>query len=164
MNTAIKKRIRKTKDASVRDRLRLVGDVQEGMSITRAAKKLGMSQPGGSKWRARYKAEGFDGLEDRPRSGRPPKADRDRIDGAVTQSTTWTSDGLLDPIKRETGVWYCPGYGGILLRRRGYSLKVAVKRHVRRAPLGKIETFQKSIRRRIKRCQKRACLCWCRTR
>ena len=49
-----------TKDANVRDRLRPVGDVQEGMSITKAAKKLGMSQPWGSKWRARYKAEGFD--------------------------------------------------------------------------------------------------------
>lgn len=155
MNTAIKKRIRKTKNANVRDRLRLVGDVQEGMSITGAAKKLGMSQPWGSKWWARYKAEGFDGLEDRPRSGRPPKVARDMIDGAVTQSTTWTSDGLLDHIERETGVRYCPGYGGILLRKRGYSLKVAVKRHVKRAPLEEIEAFQRSIRRKIKRCQKK---------
>ncbi len=43
MNTAIKKRIRKTKDANVRDRLRFVSDVQEGMKITPAAKKLGMN-------------------------------------------------------------------------------------------------------------------------
>ena len=115
MNTAIKKRIRKTKDANVRDRLRLVGDVQECMSITGAAKKLGMSQPWGSKWWARYKSEGFDGLEDRPRSGRLPKVAKDRIDGAVTHSATWTSDGLLDHIEKETGVRYCPGYGGIPL-------------------------------------------------
>ena len=47
---------------------------------------MGMSQPWGSKWWARYKAEGFDGLEDRPRSGRPPKVARDEIAGAVTQS------------------------------------------------------------------------------
>ena len=87
MNTAIKKRIRKTKNANMRDRLRLVGDVQEGVSITKAAKKLGMSQPRGSKWWTRYKAEGFDGLEDRPRSGRPPKVARDKMDGAVTRST-----------------------------------------------------------------------------
>ena len=86
MNTAIKKRIRKTKDANVRDRLRLVGEVLETGNITQAAKKLGMSQPWGSKWWARYKAEGFDGLEDRPRSGRPPKVAREKIDGAVTQS------------------------------------------------------------------------------
>ncbi len=53
MNTAIKKRIRKTKDANVRDRLRLVGEVLETGNITQAAKKLGMSQPWGSKWWAR---------------------------------------------------------------------------------------------------------------
>lgn len=44
---AIKKHIRNTKDSNVRDRLRLVGDVQEGMSITTVSKKLGMSQPWG---------------------------------------------------------------------------------------------------------------------
>jgi len=49
MNTAIKKRIRKTKDTNVRDRLRLVGDIQESGNITQAAKKLSMSQPWGSK-------------------------------------------------------------------------------------------------------------------
>ena len=155
MNTAIKKRIRKTKDANVRDRLRLVGEVQETGNITAAAKNLGMSQPWGSKWWARYKAEGFDGLEDRPRSGRPPKVAGDKIDEAVTQSSTWTSDGLLDRIEEKTGVRYCPGYGGILLEWRGYSLKVAVKRHVRRAPLEDIKKFQRNIRRRIRRCLKK---------
>ncbi len=50
---------------------------------------------------------------------------------------------------------YCPGYGGILLEWRGCSLKVAVKWHVSRAPLADIKKFQKNIRRRIKRCQKK---------
>ena len=80
---------------------------------------------------------------------------RDKIDGMVTHSTTWTSDGLLDRIEKETGVRYCPGYGGILLRKMGYSLKVAVKQHVRRAPLEAIHKFQRNIRRRIKRYQKK---------
>jgi len=52
-------------------------------------------------------------------------------------------------------VRYCPGYGGILLEWRGCSLKVAVKRHVSRAPLADIKKFQRNIRRRIKRCQKK---------
>ena len=82
---------------------------------------------------ARYRAEGFDGLEGPPRSGRSPKVAKDKIGEAVTRSTTWTSDGLLDYMEREMGVWYCPGYGGILLRKRRYPPKVAVKRHVRRA-------------------------------
>ena len=66
---------------------------------------------------------------------------RDEIDGAVTRSISWTSDGLLDHIEK-TGVWYCPGYGGILLRKLGYSLKVAVKQHVRRVLLEEMGKFQ----------------------
>ena len=50
---------------------------------------------------------------------------------------------------------YCQGYGGILLRKRGYSLRVAIKQHVRRAPLEEIGKFQRNIRRRIKRCRKK---------
>ena len=50
---------------------------------------------------------------------------------------------------------YCQGYGGILLRKRGYSLKVAVKQHAGRAPLKEIEKFQRNIRRRIKRYQEK---------
>ena len=60
MNTAIKKRIRKTTNANVRDRLRLVGNVQDGLNVTEAAKKMGMSQPWGSKWWTRYREYGFD--------------------------------------------------------------------------------------------------------
>lgn len=45
MNTAIKKHIRKTKDANVWDRLRLVGDVQDGLTVTKETKRIGMSQP-----------------------------------------------------------------------------------------------------------------------
>ena len=133
MNTAIKKRMRKTTNTNVQDRLRLVGNVQDGLSVTEAAAKLGMGQPWGSKWWARYKEYGFDGLEDRPRSGRPPKVVRDRIDEAIAGSAAWTSGSLLDHIEKETGVRYCQGYGGILLRKRGYSLKVAVKQHAGRA-------------------------------
>ena len=120
MNTKIEKRIRETKNANVRDRLRLVGNVEDGLTVTEAAKKIDMSQSWGSKWRARYKEYGFDGLEDRPRSGRPPKVAKDKIDKAIAGSTAWTSDSLLDCIEKETGVRYCPRYGGILLRKSGY--------------------------------------------
>ena len=80
---------------------------------------------------------------------------RDRIDGAIAGSAAWTSDSLLDHIEKETGVRYCQGYGGILLRKRGYSLKVAVKQYAGRAPLVEIEKFQRNMRRRIERYQKK---------
>lgn len=47
MNATIKNLIRKTKGADVQDRLRLVGDVQDGLAVTEAPKKLGMNQPRG---------------------------------------------------------------------------------------------------------------------
>ena len=58
INTTIKKHIQKIKDANAQDRLRLASDVQDGLTITKVTKKLGMSQPWNYKWRACYKAEG----------------------------------------------------------------------------------------------------------
>ena len=42
MNTATERRIRKAKDTGVRDRLGLAGDMQDGVSITRAAAPRGV--------------------------------------------------------------------------------------------------------------------------
>lgn len=42
MNTAPEERIRKIDNTNVRDRLRLVGDVQDGLTVTEAAQNLGM--------------------------------------------------------------------------------------------------------------------------
>ena len=50
MDPAAKKRIRKTKDVNVHDRLRLVSNVQDSMSIIAAVEKLGMSHLVDSKW------------------------------------------------------------------------------------------------------------------
>ena len=43
------------------------------MSVTGAARHLGMAPSWGVKWRRRYLKEGVTGLQTRPRSGRPPK-------------------------------------------------------------------------------------------
>ena len=72
----------------MRDHLKLVGYVLENGNVTETAKKLDVSQAWGSKWSTRYKAESFDGLEDRSRNGRPPKVARGKTDGAVTRSTS----------------------------------------------------------------------------
>lgn len=157
MNTAIKKRIRKTKCADLRDRLRLIGHIQDGMSITKAAKMIGMSQSWGSKWNKRFKEEAFAGLETRPRSGRPSKISSALADirENVDESLGWTSDSLLDMIEEKTGIRYYQGYGGRLLRKWGYTLKVAVKRYAKRASLEDIKAFQNEIRNKIIQCRRR---------
>ena len=154
MNTAILKRIRKTKDANERDRLRFVGHVEGGMGITAAAALPSMSQAWGSKWWKRYKSEWFYGLKDRPRSGRPPLVARKQLDEIreeISKTPAWTSEPVLELTYEKTGMQYCVGYGGILLRKWGYTMKTPVKQHANRAPMDEIIKFQKNIAARIKR-------------
>ena len=67
--------IRKTeKDPFVRDRIMLnVLVIRDKMSISEAARHLGMVPSWGVKWRQRYVKEGVDGMQTRSRSGRPPR-------------------------------------------------------------------------------------------
>ena len=68
-------KIRKSeRDPQVRDRILLNVLVQrDGMSVTGAARHLGMAPSWGVKWRNRYLKERIAGLQTRPRPGRPPR-------------------------------------------------------------------------------------------
>lgn len=57
-------------------RARIVLASAEGLTNEEVAARLGISTPTVSKWRTRYLREGLAGLDDRPRSGRPPAAPR----------------------------------------------------------------------------------------
>ena len=67
-------KIRKTeKDPQVRDRILLNVLKRDGVSVTGAARLLGMAPSWGVKWHSRYLKEGIAGLQTRTRSGRPPR-------------------------------------------------------------------------------------------
>ena len=68
-------KIRKTeKDPQVRDKILLnVLVKRDGMSVTGAARLLGMAPSWGVKWHNRYLKEGITGLQTRTRLGRPPR-------------------------------------------------------------------------------------------
>ena len=68
-------KIRKTeKDLQVRDRIFLnVLVKRDEMSVTGAARFLGIAPSWGVKWHNRYLKEGIAGLQARTRSGRPPR-------------------------------------------------------------------------------------------
>ena len=68
-------KIRKTeKDPDVRDRIMLNELVKrDGVSVTGAARFLGMAPSWGVKWHNRYLKEGIAGLQTRPRAGRPSR-------------------------------------------------------------------------------------------
>ena len=65
---------RKEKDPAIRDRIMLNVHIErDGMSMSMAARHLGMAPSWGVKWHNRYLKEGIAGLQTRTRSGRPPR-------------------------------------------------------------------------------------------
>ena len=64
------------------ERARIVLACLEGKEIQQVARELGVSIPTVSKWRQRFARDGLRGLQDQPRSGKPPvygAAFRDRV-------------------------------------------------------------------------------------
>src|SRR6476469_10677551 len=74
---------RLTRSSSIRaglaQRARIILLAADGVSNTAIAELVGVSRPTVTAWRARYDADGMDGLIDEPRSGRPREVDRSKI-------------------------------------------------------------------------------------
>lgn len=65
---------RVTNDADLRTRCQIILLSNEGHSTPQVAKLVRFSEDSVLYWIDRFEAEGLTGLEDRPRSGRPPKS------------------------------------------------------------------------------------------
>ena len=141
------------KDADVARRTMLVIHVErDGMTRTGAAEYLCMARSWGVKWYGRYLKGGLPGLQTRPRSGRPPfvsKRDMKKVWRTLKKTTCWTAEEARDLIKKMTGAEYRIPHVRAMMRGRGYSMKVPVGRHVRRASPQKISGFQRRMRRLI---------------
>ena len=91
--------------------------------------KAGKSTVGA--WRRQWRSEGIEGLADRPRSGRPAKANQ-TYQAALEKSLTqlpadygysfavWTLDRLAEHLERETGIRLSIGRLQVWLERLGY--------------------------------------------
>ena len=144
---------KKEKDPAVRDRLLLVILVErDGMSMSGAARHLGAAPSWGVKWYNRYQDEGRKGLQTRPRSGRPPKVPKETMEGIKKQAIEKvyvTAEGILASIEQASKVRHAISYVRALIRGWGFTRKVPVGRHVRRANRWKIGWFRRKIRPRI---------------
>lgn len=113
------------------ERLAMVDAVAGGATIPQAARALGVHEQTVRKAVARFAAEGFAGLADRPRAGRPPRlTDADlaaveaRLDeDARTGARTWTLPQLAAWLAEERGVAVSPDRLGVRLKRRGFRWK-----------------------------------------
>src|SRR3954452_25416375 len=87
-----------TVSAGHRERARIVLAIADGAGTSATARKVGVSRPTVIKWSDRFVALGLDGLDDRPRSGRPKTIDDAQIIAATLEAppaslavTHWSS-------------------------------------------------------------------------
>lgn len=142
---------RKESHADLKERLLLVIKVEgEGMIPARVAKELRRSRTWTSNWLARYREEGIDGLESRPKSGRPSKLP-ERIAIRIRKKLKerkqgWTTQQVHEMIVKEADVHFHQIYIYSLLHRWGFKQKVPRKVHVNTASDEEKEEFKKEQR------------------
>src|SRR3954464_11693080 len=74
-----------TISAGQRERAEIVLAIAGGDGVSGAARRLGVSRPTVIKWRDRFAADGVEGLDDLPRSGRPKTIDDAQIIAATLE-------------------------------------------------------------------------------
>ena len=113
------------------ERLEMVDAVADGATIPRAARMLGVHEQTVRKFVTRFAAEGFAGLADRPRAGRPARLTDDALaavearldEDARTGARTWTLPQLAAWLAEERGVVVTPDHLGARLKRRDFRWK-----------------------------------------
>jgi transposase len=121
-------------------RLLALANALDGMSFTDAATAAGMERQALSDAVKRYNAEGTDGLEDRPRSGRRRRLDveQERMLAAIVLTgpdpeqegiSAYTLDDLCAIVKQRFSVEYGPTGVSAVLHRLGFSRQKARPYH-----------------------------------
>lgn len=114
LDRAVLERRTRSKTASQRDvtRARVVLMAADGKSNNAIAEAVGIDTRYVGMWRKRYRAQGLDGLKDRPRPGRPliyGHDDRLRIvkticDTPPEPASRWTMDAVSQTLADEVGI------------------------------------------------------------
>jgi transposase len=115
-------------------RARAVRLSSKGWTVPRIADALDCTRWSVRRWLDLYEAEGLQGLETKPRSGRPPKADEHYRQVLATTVRTpprelglafnrWTLPRLGIYMDKTTGVTVSAGHMGRLLKQLGYVYK-----------------------------------------
>ena len=143
---------RKEPDASLKERLLLILKVEgDGMIPARVAKELHRSRTWTSDWLARYHKEGIDGLENKPKSGRPSKLPEGiavRIRKKLKERKQgWTTKQVHEMIVKEGNVRYHQIYIYSLLHSWGFKQKVPRRVHINTASDEEKKQFKKEHRR-----------------
>ena len=93
-------------------------------------------------WYKQFVKNGPDGLDDKPRSGRPPKLKNHKLDEYLQEPGLVFPMTLAARIKDKEGVSYTQSGMRKILRARQYSPKVPMPVYVNRAPISEVKAWQ----------------------
>jgi len=127
----VAKAIKTDKRPEVRQRGMGLRLLHEGHAAKEVAQVMSVSQPVVYDWHHRWQANGLEGLANRPKSGRPRKADHsyvERLEAVIEQDpqdfgytfTIWTADRLRQHMEKETGTHLGPTKFRALLKENGF--------------------------------------------
>ena len=105
----------RTSSARTVERAQIVWRAAEGARVPAIARSLGITEATVRTWLTRFNARGMDGLQDAPRSGRPPVYRPEEVAEVVVASLTkpdelgrpfgsWTLDRLTTYLREEKGL------------------------------------------------------------
>ena len=147
---------KKEPNPRVRQRLLVIRLVIMGNTVPQAAKAVGFKQRQSRNWIHRFRAEGLEGLRDRPRLSQPVKlprqkehAFRERITKGASPKEPPRNLRVKDIqriLREEFGADYCLGGTYFLLHRLGFSSLVPRPRHPKADPQAQI-LFKKNTPR-----------------
>ena len=147
----LKAACRREKDLKVKERMKMALGVLEGLSTYEVAERLRCPQPNVVYWKRRFAEEGLEGLKDRPRSGRPPKVTRwklQRVKTLIERKQCWTATEVMKLICEKTGVQYSLMHVTRLLHSWGLSKQRPRKKHINAASDEEVERFKKGREKR----------------
>lgn len=161
----IQQLIKKEKDVRVKERLQAVLWRLEGNSYTEIAKRFNKINDTITQWVIRWNKEGYDGLIDKPRSGRPLTLSPDEekaIIETVNQSNRITCKVLQLEIKEKFGKIISNSGMNEILHRNNLSWKKPKKKDYRQNEQERKE-YQEALKKRPKTLpQKQWCGTWTR--
>ena len=144
---------RTEKDVDVRERLLLVRRVlvDNEQAARVAEEEFRRSRWWAYKWLKRFNKSGLDGLQDQPRTGRPPEVSEEsfaKIKRELSENQSgWQAKEVMNIVYERTGVRYHEVHIYRLLHKWGFSPKVPRKKFVNTASNEEKEQFQKRPRK-----------------
>ncbi len=146
--TKLDKIYKQESNAVVKERIQLVRRIlQDKQHIENVAKELHRCRAWAYKWYKRYNEIGLEGLQDQPRTGRPPDVPKETMlkikNELADNNTGWDFRQVMDLIYKKTGVRYHEVHIYRLLHKWGFKSKVPQKRFVNTASKKDKRKFKK---------------------